>query len=335
VDAHANPLPHAEAFRDQAEHFAANGSPLYAELARHCAREPLVGELLDDWSFRAPLKLFAAIHYLVLSGELAEYPRDPAGLRAVLRTRRDWLARRLREQPVQTNEVQRSWALLPGFLRAARELAGEGPVDLIELGPSAGLNLCWDRYRYRYGAASWGSDRAELVLEGECRGGPPHELLSTPVVVRRRVGIDESPVDLASDEGARLLESFVWFDQTARRERLRQAIHAARRGEQPEILAGDYVDLLPELLAARDRSALTIVFHSATTNYLSDEGRNALDDALGASGEEGALARVSLEVPRDVPRPWHCYALDVQTWPGGCRRLADVRFHAGRLEWVA
>ena len=47
---------------------------------------------------------------------------------------------------MQTNEVQRSWALLPAFL----SLADGRPFDLLELGPIAGLNLLWDRYSYRY-----------------------------------------------------------------------------------------------------------------------------------------------------------------------------------------
>ena len=49
----------------------------------------------------------------------------------------EFLARFTAEQEVQTNEVQRAWALLPGFL----SVADGRPFDLLELGPSARLNL--------------------------------------------------------------------------------------------------------------------------------------------------------------------------------------------------
>ena len=68
-------------------------------------------------------------------------------------------------QRVQTNEVQRSWVLLPCFLRAA-ELLGAEELDVVELGPSAGLNLVWDRYRYAYEAGEWGPTDAPLRLAG-------------------------------------------------------------------------------------------------------------------------------------------------------------------------
>jgi len=58
----------------------------------------------------------------------------------------EFLREFVRTQSVQTNEVQRSWVLLPCFLRAA-ELLGVDELDVVELGPSAGLNLVWDRYR--------------------------------------------------------------------------------------------------------------------------------------------------------------------------------------------
>ena len=32
-------------------------------------------------------------------------------------------------------------------------------IDLLEVGSSAGLNLLWDRYRYRYDAGIWGAEK--------------------------------------------------------------------------------------------------------------------------------------------------------------------------------
>ena len=66
----------------------------------------------------------------------------------------------------------------------------------------------------------------------------PAELLSLAPRVRRRVGVDLDPVDVATDEGALRLRSFVWPEQEGRMERLERAI-AAARAEPPPVVRGD------------------------------------------------------------------------------------------------
>jgi hypothetical protein len=312
-----------------ADDFERGGSRLYAALARSLAEDPVVADIVGDHQPRweAPLRLFGGVHYLELAG-VAQHPWPK--LRGVLEANRDWLARFVAEHPVQTNEVQRCWGLLPGFLT----VADGRPIDLIELGPSGGLNLYWDRYRYRYGERTWGSPDAQLELSGRCEGGPPPELLEKHVEVRGRVGIDRRPVDVTTDHGARLLEAFVWADQTVRLERLRRAIEVART-DPPRLMEGNYVEVLPALLAERDRDALTVVYHSASTVYLSDEERSQISEALAAEGARGSLAHVSYEFLRDDEISYEGFALDVQSWPGEERRLALLDGHANRLEWLA
>src|SRR4051812_13768532 len=184
-----------------AEAFEPGGSALYARLAREHADDPVLEEIAGRFKplWNAPLLVFAGVHLLCLRGE---EPDPWSRLPEVLRDRREFLTRFVHEQAIQTNEVQRSWALLPAFLSAA---AGERPLDLVELGPSAGLNLGWDRYRYRYPAGEWGDPQAGLLLEGEAIGGPPAELLERRPVVRGRIGIDQAPVDVTDDEAALVL----------------------------------------------------------------------------------------------------------------------------------
>ena len=158
-----------------------------------------------DLRWDLPLRLLGALHYLVLAG-LASW--DDA--EAALDEHAGFLRRHLAEQQVQTNEVQRAWALLPAFL----SVADGRPLDVLELGPSAGLNLVWDRYAYAYRSGSWGA--SSLTLAGDDRVSPPAELLAREVVVARRRGIDRSPVDVTTEHGARVLQSFVWADQVER-----------------------------------------------------------------------------------------------------------------------
>jgi hypothetical protein len=311
-----------------ADDFGRGGSKLYASLARSLAEDPVVADIVGDHEPRweAPLRLFGAVHYLELAG-VVQHPWPK--LRGVLEANRDWLARFVAEHPIQTNEVQRCWGLLPGFLW----VTDGRPIDLVELGPSGGLNLYWDRYRYRYGERTWGPADAPYELGGQAEGGPPPELLEVEAQVRRRVGVDRRPVDVTTDHGAHLLEAFVWADQTVRLERLRRAIEVARE-DPPRLMQGDFVEVLPALLAERDLGALTIVYHSAATIYLSEEDRARIQETLEAEGRRGSLAEVSYEVARDEPS-YEGFALDVQSWPGNRQRLAVLDGHANRLEWVA
>ena len=310
-----------------ADDFEQGGSKLYASLSRSLADDPLVAEIVGpDVRWEAPLRLFGGVHYLELSG-MVEHPW--AKLRGVLEANRDWLARFVAEQPVQTNEVQRCWGLLPGFLT----VADGRRLDLIELGPSGGLNLFWDSYFYRYGDETWGDPAGGLELAGRAEGGPPATLFEKQVEVDRRIGIDRRPVDVTTDHGARLLEAFVWADQTERVERVRRAIEIAR-ADPPRLLDGDFVEVLPALLSERDLAVLTVVYHSVSTVYLRSDERERLDAILDQEGPRGSLARISYEIDRDEPTIYG-FALDVEVWPAGTRRLARLDGHANSLDWVA
>jgi hypothetical protein len=224
---------------------------------------------------------------------------------------------------VQTNEVQRAWGLLPAFL----SVADGRPFDLLELGPSAGLNLLWDRYSYRYSNGRWGDGPFELT--GEDRVPPPAGLLERPVSVARRRGIDLNPVDVTTDEGSRLLQAFVWPDQPGRLDRLRRAIDVVR-DDPPELLRGDYVEALPELLRDRRRGEQLVIFQSASTQYVDAAGLEQLHTAMQEAGRHEPLAFISTgRAPNDTG-----YALELQRFPGGrTSRLGILDFHGAWLEW--
>jgi hypothetical protein len=293
-------------------------SPLYAGICRRLADDPQVGGLAPDLGWDLPLRLLGGLHYLVLRGDAWWDDLDGA-----LVAHASFLGRWCVEQDVQTNEVQRSWALLPAFL----SLADGRPFDLLELGPSAGLNLLWDRYRYRYASGTWGSGSLELA--GEDRVSPPAALFTRSVEVVRRRGVDLSPVDVTTEHGALVLQSFVWADQTARLERLRRAIETVRQ-DPPELVGGDYVEALPALLRERADDALLLVFQTASTMYL-DRGQNErLHAALRDGGRTAPFVYVTTgRAPRDDG-----YALEVHRYPdGSSERLAVFDFHGEWLDW--
>ena len=231
---------------------------------------------------------------------------------------------------MQTNEVQRCYGLLPAFLLAAAETKKE--LELIELGPSAGFNLLWDRYSYRYGAERWGPENAPIELTGELRAPLPSGLLETKPTVSSRLGIDLNPIDVTSEHGARLLRAFVWPDQKDRLERLKRAIEVVR-SDPPPIVRGDYLEQLEPLLERRSEQTLTVVFQTASLSHLSSEDREQFEHILARAGERGPLAFVSGEHPPG--KPAEHWQLRYQRWPGGAPRiLARFDYHGCWLDWL-
>lgn len=274
--------------------------------------------LVDDPPWDFPLRLLAGLHYLVLEGRASWDDIDRA-----VEEERDFLVRFVQERVVQTNEVQRAWALLPAFLA----LADERPLEVLELGPSAGLNLVWDRYRYRYSTGEWGD--GPLLLSGEDRVPPSAQLLAKRVDVVRRRGIDLRPVDVTTAEGARLLESFVWADQTARVERLRTAI-SVLRDDPPVLIAGDYVAELPGALADRTPGAQLIVFETASTQYLSREEHARLRESMHHAGRDAPFTYLTT---RSAPED-DGYSLKAMEWPSGDEHvIVRLDFHGAWLDF--
>ena len=144
----------AEIFSRQAV-YCDGRSPLYADLCRRLAVDPRVGALAPDLTLGLPAA--PARRRCTTCARRARCRGTTSAARSTS-TPSSWRGSRA-EQDVQTNEVQRAWALLPGFLT----VADGRPFDLLELGPSAGLNLVWDRYRYRYATGDVGEGALELA----------------------------------------------------------------------------------------------------------------------------------------------------------------------------
>lgn len=308
-------------------------SPEVAAVFRSCASDPLVLSVIPATpTWDAPHRLLAGVRLLALEGTVEDFETaaDPwSAFRAIVEDHAAWLARFVVEHPIQTNEVQRCWALLPLFLTVAVR-AGR-PLDLVELGASAGLNLLWDRYGYSYRAGPWGEQTASLRLTGEERSAVPVELLRTVVDVRRRVGIDLNPIDVTTEDGLRLLEAFVRDD--GYRGRLERAA-AVLQVDPPELVRGDYLDELPGLLERRSAETLTVVFQTHSTVYLSDDERSRLRSLVDEAGAEAPLAWISTPTPEEHGQRRGDYPLELAIWPPGTRQIvARTNVRGEWLEW--
>lgn len=314
------------------------GAPIYSGLAALLAEDPTAATAIlgDDASWDLGLRLFGAVHWLVLTGVAPQaLSGDPRDFASALHEHAAELRRFVAEQGVQTNETQRCVGLLPAFLTIGLE--SRLPVELIELGPSAGLNLVFDRYRYHYAEGDWGDPEALVAFRVDERASVPARLLQTSLHVRRRQGIDLAPVDVTTAAGALLLQAFLWPGLEERVSRLDAAIETLRRSPQrPELIRGDYVELLPRLLSARPADAVTIVFQTASTGYLSTAGRLSLRAALDAAGADGRpLAWVST---RAMDEREHAdddsWELELRIWPAPARMVARLDYHGNWLDWI-
>ena len=327
-----------EVFRRQAEHFALLGSPIYGLLAGLLADDPAPARPIvgDDVSWDLGLRLFGAVHHHVLlgiapdalSGEWSDFTAALAAHPASLR-------RFVEEQGVQTNETQRCVALVPAFLTLALESGL--PLDLIELGPSAGLNLVFDRYGYRYAEGDFGDPGARLTFEANERGRVPLSLLRAPLQICERRGIDLAPVDVGTGDGSVLLHSFLWPGLTERAVRLDAAIATFLESpSRPELLLGDYVDVLPRLLAERSPDTLTVVFQTASTGYLDQERYDLLLASLDQAGADGRpLAWVSSRRREEKEfEDENFWELELRFWPAPARLVALVDYHGNWIDWL-
>ncbi len=220
----------AATFRNFGEHEApANRSALYQRLSFVVADDPELCRLAGETQRGQPQPnmLFAAVQYLLENqpgDPLAAYypsvgghdPADPGpAFTAFCEANREAIIPILKTRMVQTNEVRRSALLLPAFATIAAETAR--PLALIEIGPSAGLNLLFDRYRYDYGGGlTLGDAASPVLLDCESRGAPLPLAGGVPAVASR-CGIDLNPLDVTDAGDLRWLKALVWPEHDDRR----------------------------------------------------------------------------------------------------------------------
>lgn len=312
----------------------------FAALAEPFADRDVRGQLDDATA----LRFLGGLHYLVLKGEAPElaalYPPASAApdqaqldrlVAATARGHRQSLAAFVTSPP-QTNEVNRSVCLAPGFLIVARRT--ELPLRCLEIGASAGLNQNWDRYRYELGAAgAWGDPRSPVRLGAEWSGANPPFEVEAKVAERR--GCDQNPIDVRDPDQAFRLKSYVWPDQAERLARLDGAIALAH--QHPT--CSEKADAAAWVRAHAHAAAgvATVLYHSVVWQYLPTETQAAVAAAIQAAGES-ATKNAPFAWLRMEPNPANLAApmeLRLTFWPGGGESLlAEVHPHGAKVSWT-
>lgn len=337
------------AFADQAHWCVKLGSPFTARLcgliAERLDRNTEAGRRVLDWpgdptgtADALPMRLCGGLHFLVRSGEVPElaacYPpaHEPgdetlwAALAGALA--RSELSAWLDSAP-QTNEVGRSTVLMAGLLLVAARF-GE-PIELLELGASAGLNLNLDRYAYDLGGLATGDPASPVRLRPEWTGEPPP---AAEVAIASRRGVDLSPVDPVRD--AERLLAYVWPDQGERLARIEAALHIARR-HPPPVDQGDAAGWTEERLAAPQVGGVSrVLLHSVAFQYFPAETQGRIAAAAEAAGRAATDERPFAWLRYETLAGEGAYSLRLCSWPdGGDRLLAWCHPHGTKINWLA
>jgi hypothetical protein len=323
---------------------AGSDSPLYAQLCELVADSPELLAVASEATEPTANIFLAAVHdellrepdhalaaYYPTVGGAGPGPGLAEALTDFCEERAETLAATLATRRTQTNETGRCAGLLPAFAA----VADEGPLALIEIGASAGLNLLWDHYAYDYGGRIAGAPGSRLSIACELRG--PHVPPLDPPPVSWRVGVDLSPVDASDPADARWLHACVWPDQPARHARLETAL-AIARDHAVEVRRADALAALPALLAEAPPDALACVFHTAALPYFKAGQIDVLATLLEAVERDvawigGEASGILVEDRRADGAPPH-FALTAGR-PGALVQRARMGHHGGWLEWLA
>lgn len=339
----------ADQCRRQADWCERLGSPLYSHLLSRCAddyeaggdiRNLLQSHEKDDEASVLPLRFMRAVHQLVLEGQLADLAKFYPSVGGIVELNGAWVTfkravkehneslGRLIEKPLQTNEVGRSGSLLGGFGLIAEQT--RLPLRLLEVGASAGLNLRWDQYRYKWLGGTWGDAASPVRLENVFIDGAP--FLPSTIKVVERAGCDLFPVDINSNSGILTLLSSTWADQLDRIRRLEAAIEIGR-AIPCLIEKANGADWIEARLKNTLSGAVTVVFHSAVWQYLSESEQQrviaAIEEAGKRASQRAPMAWLSMEAVNKR------FEIRLRIYPGFQEQIiATSSAHAPSVRWL-
>jgi hypothetical protein len=349
-------VPDIPELQQRFHHFAqttAARAPLYSQLSAGIATDEAVVGLLSSApeQQQIPVLLFAAVHSLLLAGEgtqlAAYYPNLAAAplvsepypaFRAFVEDHENDLRDLISRKSTQTNEVGRCATFLPALGLLAEE---RGPLAMVDVGTSGGLNLLLDRFSYEYSPGGTVGTPSEVHLTCATRGDVPIPTSIPPIAAS--IGIDREPVDVTDEDAARWLEACVWPDQLDRFERLVAAI-AIARSDPPDVRVGDAIDDLAHTIDEAAALGHPVVTNSWVLNYLTGEQRTSYVAVLDHVGARRDLSWVIAESPAETPElpvvsadaDKHLTVLSLVTWRGGrraTRRLGTTHPHGFWLHW--
>jgi hypothetical protein len=292
----------AAALRAAVHLYRVMGTPLYASLCALGASDADIVALVSRAKEgAAPMHLLSSVHYLLLQdpsdplsrffATLTPSPQPPEEafpeLVRFCKAHRAEILQLLDTRMVQTTYVERCKTLMPLLSRVADEACE--PLNLVEIGCSAGVLLTFDKYAYeierggRLGAAD-----APLTLPLAVVGGPP---LRIPRI-SARIGLDLHVLDTSSEYDRRWLLALSFPEHREQQAALATALNVVARTPM-RMIEGDALATLPAVLT--ESPDPVCVFHSACLMYWPSQAKAALDELLVEASRSRRIYRVAME----------------------------------------
>ncbi len=326
----------AAALRASAGLFEGIGSPLYATLCARAADDTeLVSLVCMARAGAAPMHLLSSVHYLLLRtrsndplsryfATLAPDPASPEGafpeFARFCRAHREEIVELLETRTVQTTYAERCRTIMPLLSRVA-DLAGE-PLNLIEIGCSAGVLLTFDSYAYRLDDGRLvGRVDAPLTLPLKVTGGPA---LRIPKI-GTRVGLDLHVIDVRSEDERCWLLALSFPEHREQQAALARALEVVAQTPM-RMIEGDALHSLPALL--EQTPAPVCVYHSACLMYWPSQAKAALDDRLLQASAGRTIYRVAVEPTERFISEQTGKAVPASAAPAGASQSPPVRGEA-------
>lgn len=333
-------------FKRFAEVECKGSSPLYERLCNQISQEQALIRLASHSRIGQPVpNLFlAAVHFLLLQNpqeELATYypsisPKAKGEIPILLfrkfcEENRDSILDILAKRIVQTNAVNRTAYLMPILSEAF-----DKPIHLVDIGASSGLNLYLDAYSYDYGdAGTFGDGKMKIqsiIQEGEMPA------FSKMIQIKRRIGIDQNPLDLTDQDTANWLKALIWPDMLDRFQRFSAALEIAKK-DPITLIKASSIDDFESILRSIPISEPLAIYHTHVLYQFSPEDRKAFRAMLNRLGTTRDFLYLAVEGGSvfDKGLPSGKFLVEKNEFKAGIQKssfIAEVEGHGRWIKWL-
>jgi hypothetical protein len=221
----------------------------------------------------------------------------------------------------QTNEPGRS-AVIQAVVADVVE-GRASPINLVDVGTSAGINLCFDQF-----PVCERDDGNPLTLVCEDRSLIDRSRALPPVITR--IGIDPHPLDLERVDDRLWLKACLWPEERRRHERFDAIVVARPSWPTATILAGRALERLDDALALADPTAVTVVIDTWAAFYFTPEERREYFERLSLYCAQENVAWISMESPLTQ---WPGLEVDLEARRRGAAQILLARPGSSPVRW--